>query len=278
MTVPRDYWESNRAVIAESAVADLVQYVASEPPRGTYPNQWFLASLAQFDHLLFLHNDDLLCVGALGVLSKACVDEEDARVKIWFGRNHIMNQDGEIDEERTKANDRKYGKDGSSAAFPLWHWCLTESVPPNSFLVEKNSYTRHMQGPRDGNVGDWGFVVRLANAGAWGRFIAQYVSAYRVQASSVTNAGRGMDVHRFYELASQLVVPSHSIEKKRQRFADMAQVATVRYARDGERLRAWKCFISTDWTIRQRLSSRGVATALMLITPRALWRWAMRFQ
>jgi hypothetical protein len=135
-----------------------------------------------------------------------------------------------------------------------------------------------MQGPRDGNVGDWGFVVRLANAGAWARFIAEYVSAYRVQAGSVTTAGSGMDVHRFYELASQLVVPADAAAQKRQRFSELAMVATVRYARDGERWRAWKCFLSSDWTIRQHLSPRGMATALILVTPRILWNWALRFQ
>ena len=62
---PPEFWPRNRQVIADSGLAHLVDYVASDPPKGTYPNQWFLASRARFDHLLFLHNDDLLSPGGL---------------------------------------------------------------------------------------------------------------------------------------------------------------------------------------------------------------------
>ena len=58
---PRSYWDRNQAVIAQSGLAELIDYQPSEPSRGTYPNQWFLASRAKFDHLLILHNDDQLC-------------------------------------------------------------------------------------------------------------------------------------------------------------------------------------------------------------------------
>ncbi len=50
---PPIYWPRNQAVIAGSGLSDLVDYVPSDPPKGTYPNQWFLASRAKFDHVLF---------------------------------------------------------------------------------------------------------------------------------------------------------------------------------------------------------------------------------
>ncbi|MDR6856208.1 hypothetical protein [Variovorax guangxiensis] len=82
---PRAYWDRNQAVIAQSDLAELIDYQPSEPSRGTYPNQWFLASRAKFDHLLILHSDDQLCLGALRLLADACANETDARVKLWFG-------------------------------------------------------------------------------------------------------------------------------------------------------------------------------------------------
>jgi hypothetical protein len=160
----------------------------------------------------------------------------------------------------------------------MWRWCLTESIPPNAFLIARDMYLRHMKGPRDGNVGDWALYVRLANSGAWARYIARHLSAYRVQPGSVTTAGRGMDVHLFHEHAERLVVPPDAAADKRRRFGPMAPIATIRYAKAGERLNAWRCFFSPNWTWRQRLSARGAATVVALLLPRRLWTWALRYR
>jgi hypothetical protein len=92
----------------------------------------------------------------------------------------------------------------------------------------------------------------------------------------VTNAGRGMDVHRFYEFANLLQVPPEASAQKQGKASRIAPVATMRYARDGERLDAWKCYVSRDWTWGQRLSKRGVMALIALSTPRPLWTGALR--
>jgi len=271
------YRDANRAVVASNPLARLIEYIPNAPAKGTYPNQCFLASRARCKHILFLHHDDLLCDGALETLAKACEQETDTRVEVWFGRNLIMDESGRTDMVRTLENDAKYGKTGVDATAPLWQWALTESLPPNAFLIRRDSYLRHMQGPRDGNVGDFALVVRLANDGCWGHYIAQYFSAYRVQPTTVTSAGRGMDVHLWYELAQQLQVPPEAQAQKVARFSEQAAVAAVRYARDGERLKGWKCWLSPHTSWRYRLSPRGLVTAVMLMTPRPMWRWALRY-
>jgi len=275
---PRSYWASNQAVIAASGLAELIEYLPSEPSRGTYPNQWFLASRAKFDHLLFLHNDDQLCPGALGLLVNACVDQTDARVKLWFGTHLIMDEAGVVDPERSAASDRWYGRQGPGATRPVWEWCLTESIPSNAFLVERATYLQHMRGERDGNVGDWAFSVRLANSGGWAQFIAQAVSRYRVQGGSVTSAGRGVDAHRAFELARELRVPSGMEAVKRRRFNRHMLVVAVRYVRDGERMNAWRSLLSPDVPWRQRFSVRSGLVFLMLLTPRPFWIWALRYK
>lgn len=275
---PRSYWARNQEVIAASGLADLIEYLPSDPSRGTYPNHHFLGARAKCAHILFLHNDDRLCPGALTVLTNACANETDPRVKLWFGRHQIMDEQGRVSAERTDANNRKYGRDGPASARPMWEWCLTESVPPNSVLIGKETYTRYMQGPHDGNVGDWGFSVRLANSGAWARFVPEFVSAYRVQPGSVTTAGRGLDVHRTFELAEQLVVPPEAAAQKTRRFGGLAINAAVRYARDGERAVAWRTFLSPQLSWRKRLSLRGMLVFAMLCTPRPLWLWTLRYK
>jgi hypothetical protein len=274
---PRAYRARNQAVIAQSGLAELIDYHPSEPSRGTYPNQWFLASRAKFDHLLILHNDDQLCAGALSVLADACASETDARVKLWFGTPLIMDEAGVIDPERSAASDQWYGRQGPAAARPMWEWCLEESIPPDAFLVEKASYLQHMRSERDGNVGDWGFSVRLANSGAWARYVGQAVSRYRVQAGSVTVAGRGVDAHRAFELACELRVPPEHEAAKRRFYRNMRVVA-LRYARDGERMRAWQALLWPGMPWEHRLSLRFVVIALMLLTPRPLWLWALHYK
>ena len=270
--------EANLAVIAASPLAPRIRYFCNEPPLGNYPNQWFLAEQARNDHVLLLHDDDWLCPGGLSVLAQACEQESDQRVKLWFGRNLVMDEQGQVDMERTRDFDRIYGKLGGAESRALWQWCLTESVPPNSFLISRETYTRYMRGPRDGNAGDWGLQVRLANSGAWASFVPRYVSAYRVQAQSVTSAGRGMDAHIHYELTQQLVVPPSAEQRKRERFSHRAKVATVRYLREGERVKAWKCFVSSNWRWNDRFSVRGAATVAMMLTPRVFWMWGLRYR
>jgi glycosyltransferase involved in cell wall biosynthesis len=268
----------NRAVVAASPLAPLIEHIANDPPSSNFPNQWALARRAASSHILFLHDDDHLSPGGLAALVAACESETDSRVKVWFGRNYVMDDSGRIDMERTRENDRQYGKDGPSEARPVWRWCLKNSLPPNCALLVRADYLQHMEGPRDGNVGDWGLWVRMANSGAWGRFIADYLWSYREQAASQTASGRGLDVHRCYELGLQLKVDSEGEAQKTALLSRMAMVATLRYLRDGERRLALQCMASSHWHWRDRFSLRGLAIATMLVTPRPFWLWSLRYR
>jgi len=272
---PASLRAENEAVIAASAVADLVRYLPNEPALGNYPNQWSLGAQARFDHIMILHDDDQLQEGGLDVLVRACMTETDERVRIWFGKDVIMDAAGQIDPRRTVANDVMYGKDGPSRALPAWDWCLSMSLPPDASLIRRDAYVSMMRGERDGNVGDWGFHVRLANSGAWGRFVAEAVSRYRVQPESMTNRGLAVDVHYMYEIAKELRVPPAREADKNAVVRRFVEVATVRYMRHGEHRRAWRCFTSHDWRWPRRLSPRGVATIGMLLLPASLTQCAV---
>ena len=273
---PADEAKANQEAIEASELRSLIRYFHHSPSLGCYPNHWFLARQARNAHMMFLHDDDALCAGALVSLVDACMQETDPNIRLWFGRNIIMDVDGKVDMAVSDAHNAKYDRAGAGDVRQVWEWCLHESVPPNSFLVGTDDYRRLMQGPRDGNVGDFGFVVRLANSGARARFIARDMSFYRVQAASSTSSGRGVDVHRTFEIATSLRVPPEFEAMKHRRFNPMALTATVRHARDGERREAWNLYRSNAWTWRQRFSPRGIALLAMLITPRPVWNWALR--
>ena len=272
---PADEAKANQAVIEASELRPLIRYFHHSPSLGAYPNHWFLGTEARFSHLMFLHDDDALCPGAIASLVTACEQERDPEVRLWFGRNIIMDVDGKVDPTESDAHNVRYGRSGPGSVRQLWEWCLHEAVTPNSFLVHADDYRSLMRGTRDGNVGDFGFVVRLANTGARARFIAKDMFFYRVQAASSTSSGRGVDVHRAYEISTSLQVPPEFESMKRRRFDPMALTATVRHARDGERREAWKLYWSDAWTWRQRLSMRGFAVLAMILTPRVTWNWAL---
>ncbi|MBT2327077.1 hypothetical protein J7E62_32880, partial [Variovorax paradoxus] len=103
-------------------------------------------------------------------------------------------------------------------------------------------------------------------------------SRYRVQAGSVTSAGRGVDAHRAFELARQLRVPPEMEAVKRRRFYRNMLVVAVRYARDGERISAWQAFLSSEMPWDERASLRSGLVLLMLLTPRPLWLWALHYK
>ena len=212
------------------------------------------------------------------MLADACAKETDERVKLWFGTQWIFDEAGVVDGERSVNSDRHYGRDVPAGARPAWDWCLTESIPSDAFLVETASYRTYMRGERDGNVGDWAFSVRLANSGAWARYIGEKVSFYRVQAGSVTVAGRGADVHRAFEATQALRVPADREAQKRMRFESSVLVAAVRYARDGERLNAWRALCSPILGWRRRFSMRSAVVLAMLLMPRATWYWALHYK
>jgi len=270
--------DANAAIVAASPIASLIRHHPNVPPTNVRENQKALARRARSDYFLILHDDDHLLPGALAKLTAACVAERDPRVKVWFGRNYVMNQDGVVDTAGAAELDRTYGKDGPEDVRPVWRWCLTQSLPPNSALIDRAAYLAHMEDDRDGNVSDWGFWVRLANSGAWGRFIPEYIWTYRVQQVSESISGRGMDAHHWYEICTQLAVPPEYEGQKKALLEGVAVVATTRYIRDGERRRAWDCLASPYWRWRDRLSLRGLATYAMLVTPRPLWLWALRFR
>jgi len=275
---PPEHVEANRATVTASGLGSLIRYWVNSPALGTYPNHWFLASEAREAHMLFLHDDDAMCPGGLAALADACNAETDARVKLWFGTQFIVDEAGVIDPVRSEQNDRAYGRTAGEAAHPVWEWCLKHSIPPDGYLVETATYRLHMRGERDGNVGDWAFVVRLANQGVWARYIGETVSHYRVQLASNTSSGRGTDVHLLFEHACKLKVPPEHEAEKRERFYGSMLVVAVRYLRDGERGNAWRAWGSSHLPWRQRFSLRAAAVLAMLLTPRPVWFWALRYK
>ncbi|MET0544076.1 MAG: hypothetical protein ABWZ88_20220, partial [Variovorax sp.] len=79
---------------------------------------------------------------------------------------------------RTREHVERFGKTGPACAKPVAEWLTTRSIPPDVGLVERPRYLALMQGGRNAH-GDWHLHTRLAAAGAWGRFVGDFVGRYR---------------------------------------------------------------------------------------------------
>jgi glycosyltransferase involved in cell wall biosynthesis len=260
---------SNRNVVEQSPLAAKCRHIVHPRPLGNYPNQWALAEASTGQYILILHDDDRLLPGGLDCLFEQAKQNTDPRVQIWFGRNRSMNEQGQVDLQQSQFAMAEYGKNGDSTVAPLWKFCLKQAIPPNCFLINRAYHVKHMQGPRDGNVGDFCCYVRMANDGAWGHFIALDIFDYRVQNESVSRAGRGMDVHYMLEAKKSLEVPEQSQAAKALLVDKSLVVGTRRYLRDGDKRRAWACYLQ-DWSLAQRLSLRGLATACAFLLPQSM--------
>lgn len=266
----------NIEVIRDSGLEYLVRYVHNSPPRGNYPNQWHLAGLAKQDYILILHDDDMLCDGALDSLMAVAKAEQNEMVGLWFGRNLVMDDEGNVLSDRSSTDMEKYGKSGVSAVRHMWEWSIRQAIPPNGFLIKRRLYLKYMKGERDGNVGDFWLSIRMANANILARFVSEDVSLYRVQENSNTSRGRGVDVHLMFEAARALIVPPTFSDDRVQLMRKFSRVAVYRYLRDGERLNAARCYFSIGLGWGDRLSVRGFLALLLFVLPTPTWRWLLK--
>ena len=65
---------------------------------------------------------------------------------------------------------------------------------------------------------------------------------------------------------------------KRDRFYQHMLIVGGRYARDGERLNAWRCLASPHLKWHRRFSVRGAFVLLMILSPRPVWNWALTYK
>jgi glycosyltransferase involved in cell wall biosynthesis len=260
----KEIQQLNARIVAETSLNNEIRHLQRDQSLGTFPNIWDMAHQSRGKYILLLHDDDRLCPDALRTLHGSASAETDSEVRIWFGRNRIIDTTGAVDSQRTASDMAHYGKNGTACIQPMWYWALWQALPPNGYLIEREIFLQHMMGTRDGNVSDYRFAVRLANAGYKARFIDQDISDWRSQ--PISNTGGGVDVHFTYEAMRELRVPKEFLAQKKQRIQGLAPVATRRYLKSGDRKRALLCYLR-EWTFMQRLHPRGIATLCMFFLP-----------
>jgi hypothetical protein len=95
-----------------------------------------LLTLASYERLMILHDDDMLTDGAVDRLASAW-DAEDNEVDAVYGRQYISDADGTVDHERTASNDKYYYKDVAEGVQPSNLWAALVAQFPNDGMVRR---------------------------------------------------------------------------------------------------------------------------------------------
>ncbi|MCB4809201.1 glycosyltransferase family 2 protein [Tamlana sp. 62-3] len=266
----KDYVEKNKAVINHVTVKNKIQHIVNNPPVSPVQNQNNMARMCQFDLVMLHHDDDRLCKGALDRLYYLSKNNKDKNVILWFGKNQIMFEDGIIDQDASEIEMIKYGKGDKEIIKNIWEWCLTESLPPNGFLIKKEFYVNYMQGDNDGNIWDFGHHVRLGNlrvndTPVKAHYIPENIFIYRRHRESVT-ISKGLDVHRKLEIALSLKVDDSKHKEKTLLVNKLALVGARRYLYNRMRMKAITTWI-LHTSAKQKTSYLGLQTFIMFFLP-----------
>lgn len=185
---------------------------------------------ADFESIIFMHDDDYLLDGAVDHLVELRNEFGDGADAI-YGRQQLVTLDGVVDWKRTHENDRYYAKNAPEGVQPSRLWCALTGQFPNNGMLIKKSVALKAGYPAESEVGripvDFHFSIRYALA-ATGSYIlsARYTSAYSIEGESVLRQSRfrrRYDGHLGYE-------KMHSVEPSTEAEQDALEQAKDRFA------------------------------------------------
>lgn len=166
-----------------------IRYFHNPKPLGQGCNVHQLISLVSCEYLCLIHDDDYLSHDAIERLS---LPFEDPNVMIAYGKQKIVKEDGEIDEQASEDLNKVYCRTAKNQGVQkdLLIAAIQQQIPNNGFIVEsKNAKYIGYKIPQDifGDACDFGFAVLLAEANSNRKafFINAYTAFYRLSKTSI---------------------------------------------------------------------------------------------
>jgi glycosyltransferase involved in cell wall biosynthesis len=240
---------------------------------GQAANLNWLIDNANSQYLIFLHDDDRLCAGAIKILYEAWLKYPGAQC--FYGKQYLTDFIGNILLDRTEGWNHRYfrthefsGRQRSNLSA-----ALTQQIPNNGFLIENElaRKTRYRSETEIGHAVDADFGIRIALAAGPHSFVYvdRFVSEYRLNPDSIsqsTTLNRREDV--LYEYIEQLKIPAGD-EQARMGFLErIAVAAALDAARAGRRRSAIRIIFSPYY--KEALLSRWTLYRLLCIVSPAI--------
>ena len=231
---------------------------------------------ASHEWVILMHDDDYLLEGAVDHLV-ATQQQVGDDVDAVYGRQHIVNLRGEVDWEKTRANNLKYCKDEPNGIQPTRLWCALVGQFPNNGMLLRRSIALQAVYPTETEVGqipvDFHFAIRYANQ-ASGKFVltSKYTSACTTEGPSILRHAPlawKYDGHLGYEVLQKVAPQTEAERVALATAADrFAAAGVMGYLSDRQPGRAWKVFrkhwrrMDKPWATRLALGATVILQRL----------------
>ncbi|MGO7335815.1 glycosyltransferase family 2 protein [Rhizobium leguminosarum] len=245
-----------------------IKYWKHSERAGQAANLNWLIDNANSQYLIFLHDDDRLCAGAIKILYEAWLKYPGAQC--YYGKQYLTDCIGNILPDRTEGWNHRYfrTREFSGRQKSNLSAALSQQIPNNGFLIanELARKTRYRPETEIGHAVDADFGIRIALAAAPHSFVYvdSFVSEYRLNPASIsqsTTLNRREDV--LYGYLETLKIPADD-EAARIGFLErIATAAALDAARAGRRRSAIRIIFSRYY--REALLSRWTLYRLLCV-------------
>lgn len=252
-----------------------IRYRRNEPNLGQSANVDQLFRDARGTYLILLHDDDVLLPGAVARLMAPVL--HDPRVRVAFGRQQYIDEEGATLVDETQTRNRLFDGDLAGAVANPIEACLLQQFPNDSYLIEA-ALARRIGYRSDIDTAvavDVDFGIRLGRALAPGEmvFVDAFVAGYRRSGDAISASAiwrqrdHPADAVKLYGVVSALTLPA-SAEYARRAFLKTAIDALVKgLAQRRQRATALRLFLSSLYGWRKRLSLKGMYHLTLIAFP-----------
>lgn len=240
---------------------------------GQAANLNWLIDNANSQYLIFLHDDDRLCAGAIKILYEAWLKYPGAQC--FYGKQYLTDYIGNILPDRTEGWNNRYFRTREFAGIQRSNLsaALTQQIPNNGFLIENElaRKTRYRSETEIGHAVDADFGIRLALAAGPHTFVYvdSFISEYRLNPDSISQSrtlNRREDV--LYENIEKLKIPADDEQARTGILERIAVAAALDAARAGRRRSAIRIILSKYY--KEALLSRWTLYRLLCIVSPAV--------
>ncbi|AKG23972.1 glycosyltransferase family 2 protein [Calothrix sp. 336/3] len=250
-----------------------LHYVRNKPSLGQAGNVNMLFSMTEGDRLVLLHDDDLLLPNAIADLDKCWQIAPDLTAA--FGKQYIISMTGDVLDEASEILNRGYyrtadreGLQPSAAVSGL-----LQQFPNDGYMV-LSAAARNIKYRDRGVVGDacdQDFGIRLGIAFDKFYFLNQYTINCRLTTTGSVSTKEDFQTAEFmYPIIQALILPESSEYARKHVLRELAPVALKSYALQGRKEEAWNIYFSKYFSIKTRMSPRGLYLFLLTLMPDAL--------
>jgi len=244
-----------------------IKYLRNKPSLGQGKNVGNLISNVETPLFILLHDDDLFLSNCLNDLYEGLIDDED--IDVIFGKQYLMNDDGELLKEESVAFNVDYSRIPENAGKILNPMIVTikQMMPSNSYLMKTDLAKAIGYGnSKGGGRGvDFHFSFKLSEANVNFKYLDTYMSCYRLSEVAVSKGSNANSGYYSYKLIEKIEnVSSIIIQEKDLFLKRKSPVAVLQAIKMGKTDEAFRIYFS-KFHRSYILSLGGIKRLLLLL-------------